>query len=89
MKLLHSIELESSLCRFALSPSAENPYLAYADSIELGRISIYDVNQLYGRPAINAHKSPILKVAISFKGNVIATASCQVFLLEISAFRAH
>lgn len=78
VKFLRSIEVRFSLTRLALSPSSDNSYLVYSDNIEVGEITIYDVHSLTPKATIEAHKSPVLKLAINYYGTCVATCSCKV-----------
>ncbi len=78
VKFLHSIDVKFSLTRLALSPSSDNSYLVYSDNIETGQVVVYDVHSLAPKATIEAHKSPVLKLAINYYGTYIVTCSCKV-----------
>ena len=83
MKLLHFLDVEDTLGRFVFSPSMENCYLAYSNTLQAGVISIFDAYSLCPKEQIQAHKSPILKISISFRGNLLASASCKGTVIRI------
>lgn len=78
VKLLHSLDVNPTLIRIALSPSNENCYLAYSDSMENGQVMIYDAHNLCPRETIMAHRTPVLKMSINYVGTLLATCSCKV-----------
>ena len=80
IKFVHSIEMSVSLPRFALSPSSDNCYLVYSDSVETGHIIVYDAHNLLPRQTIEAHKTAVLKICINYYGTMIATCSCKVII---------
>eukprot|EP00826_Nyctotherus_ovalis_P057839 TRINITY_DN7919_c0_g1_i1.p1 TRINITY_DN7919_c0_g1~~TRINITY_DN7919_c0_g1_i1.p1 ORF type:complete len:210 (+),score=58.80 TRINITY_DN7919_c0_g1_i1:387-1016(+) len=83
LKFLVSVNVNFPLGRLALSPSSDCPCLAYSDSIETGNIVIYDVHALIQKTEINAHKSPIIKLAINYYGTHIVTSSCKGTLVRV------
>jgi len=74
-----SVEVNLSLARFALSPSNENSYLVYSDTVENGKLTIFNTIDCKVIKSIEPHKSPIMKVSVNEKGNMMATCSCKVF----------
>ena len=82
MKLLQSLEVEQSLGRFVLSPS-DNCYLVYSNNIRDGVISLFDAFYLNPKDQIIAHESPILKITLNFKGDLMATSSCKGTVIRI------
>ena len=83
VKFLHSIDVKFSLTRLALSPSSDSPYLVYSDNIETGQVTIYDVHNLAVKNSVEAHKSPILKLAINYYGTYIVTCSCKGTIIRV------
>ena len=78
VKYLHTIDVKYSLARLALSPSSDNSYLVYSDTLETGNVAVYDVHSLVPKTSIEAHKSPVVKLAINYYGTMMATCSCKV-----------
>ena len=78
MKFLHSLELNSMQGKLALSPSSENCYLAYSNSLVKGTVAIFDMNAMSASGVITAHKTSVLKLAINFYGTLLVTCSGKV-----------
>jgi hypothetical protein len=79
------MEVNVSLARFALSPSSENSYLVYSDTVDNGMLIIFNTIDCKTIKSIEAHKSPIMKVSINGEGSMIATSSCKVFLVVLKS----
>ena len=85
MKLLHTIKFGEDIItadksfyqgQICLSPnSEENNFLVYSISQSNGLLKIYDVLYLTYVNFIQAHTSPLYKMCINSKGNLIATCS--------------
>ena len=85
LKLLHPIKLHEDIIieekefyqgKIGLSPnSEENNYLVYSNSKRNGLLKVYDVLHLSYVSFIQAHKSPIFKMCINSKGNLLASCS--------------
>lgn len=52
-----------------------NPYLLYSNSLKDGQIAVYDTRTQKHVNIIRCHKTPVLKMAISAFGNMVATCS--------------
>lgn len=78
IKFVHSLDVNFSLTRFALSPSSDNCFLVYSDNIEYGKVLVYDAHNLVPKQVIEAHKTPVLKLSINFSGTMLATCSVKV-----------
>ncbi len=87
VKFVHSLDVNLSLTRFALSPSADNCYLVYSDNVENGKVLVYDAHHLAVKQVIEAHKSPVLKLSMNYAGTLLATCSCKV--TTVFFMRAH
>ena len=81
LKFIHSLNTNNPLVRFALSPAIDNCFLVYSDSIESGKITVYDVQNLIIKQTIDAHKTVVFRLSVNSKGNLLATCSCKVRIL--------
>jgi len=63
--------------RFALSPNPTLPFLLYSDDIVRGTVKLYHMENK-SLKSFCAHLSPIIIMAISTDGRMVATASCNV-----------
>ena len=70
-----------------MSPGQDSSYLALSTDINVGRVSLY--NLLAQNPTecskkmmdLDAHNTPVIFMTFNEKGNLLATVSCNVFLL--------
>ncbi|CAI9102792.1 OLC1v1001134C1 [Oldenlandia corymbosa var. corymbosa] len=69
------------LCAF--SPSLDGSYLALPASKTKGSVLVYNVMELQSHCEIDAHRSPLVAVVLSFDGMYIATASEQGTIIRI------
>jgi len=83
MKLVRSISLNYMQSKIALSPSNDNCYLAYTDSLVNGTVSVFDTKTFVHYKAIEAHKSSVVKMAISHYGTLLATCSEKVICIRV------
>ena len=86
MKILHIYEINNiSLGKLILSNNInKNVWVCFSSSIDEGEVKIYDA--LYPstiKIQIKAHKSPILKLSLSDKGDRLATCSCKGTIIRI------
>ncbi|KZT18935.1 WD40 repeat-like protein [Neolentinus lepideus HHB14362 ss-1] len=100
MRLLHVIETTpnpEAIC--ALSPSADNSYLAYpspvpsptsmsaqvpsAPSVQSGDVLLFNTRSLTVANVIQAHKSPISFLSINSIGTLLATASDKGTVIRV------
>ncbi|EPQ53737.1 WD40 repeat-like protein [Gloeophyllum trabeum ATCC 11539] len=100
MRLLHVIETTpnpEAIC--ALSPSADNSYLAYpspvpspttmstqvpsAPSVQSGDVLLFNTRSLTVANVIQAHKSPISFLSINSNGTLLATASDKGTVIRV------
>ena len=83
---LHSYEV-SNIClgKLILSNNIDkNVWVCFSSSLDQGEVKIYDA--LYPstkKIQIKAHKSPILKLSLSNKGDRLATCSCKGTIIRI------
>ena len=76
LEIVDRLEVDNHLGRIILSPCAElNPYVAYSQSLKDGKLTLYDYRLQKQLKSIDCHKTPILKLAFSPFGNMIATCS--------------
>ena len=81
MKMIHSIDIGNvSLGKLALSPSSDkNNFVVYSSNVDEGIVKVYDLLFLAFKVSIKAHKSPVLKLSLNSKADLLATCSCKVF----------
>lgn len=84
LRLLDRLDVDNHLGRIVLSPQPEmNPFMVYSHSLKEGSILVYDTRTALHRQKINCHKTPILQLAISFMGNMIATSSTAGQMIRV------
>jgi autophagy-related protein 18 len=85
MKILHTIDVGIvNLGKLVLSPNSDkNNYICYSSSVDEGIVKIYDLLYLSLKTTIKAHKSPILKISINYKGDLLATCSCKGTIIRV------
>lgn len=84
MRFLTKLELDNHLGRIALSPYADaNPYMVYSQSLKEGSLVVFDTTMKKVVNMIKCHKTPILKLAISAMGNMVATCSTQGQMIRV------
>lgn len=91
MKILHIYEINNiSLGKLILSNNInKNVWVCFSCSIDEGEVKIYDA--LYPstfKIQIKAHKSPILKLSLSDRGDRLATCSCKGTIIRIFSLPA-
>lgn len=69
------------LCAF--SPSLDGCFLALPSSTTKGSVLVYNVMELHSHCEIDAHRSPLAAIAMSFNGMYIATASEQGTIIRV------
>lgn len=69
------------LCAF--SPSLDGCFLALPSSTTKGSVLAYNVMELHSHCEIDAHRSPLAAIAMSFNGMYIATASEQGTIIRV------
>lgn len=77
MRFMAKLDTENHLGRIVLSPSKINPFLLYSQTINGGDLTVVDYEQKEILNVINCHRKPILKMAINFAGNLVATCSTE------------
>ena len=86
INILHSYDV-SNVClgKIVLSNNSDkNVWLCFSSSADQGEVKVYDA--LYPstkKIQIKAHKSPILKISLSNKGDRLATCSCKGTIIRI------
>jgi WD40 repeat protein len=85
MKILHTIDVGTiTLGKLVLSPNSDkNNYVCYSSSSDEGIVKVYDLLYLSLKTSVKAHKSPILKIAINYKGDLLATCSCKGTIIRV------
>lgn len=66
-----------------MSPSADMPLLAYPSSDQEGSLQIFNTLTLQPVCAIQAHRTPVTKVAFNIDGTLLATASDRGTLVRV------
>lgn len=69
------------LCAF--SPSLDGCFLALPSSTTKGSVLVYNVMELHSHCEIDAHRSPLAAIVMSFNGMYIATASEQGTIIRV------
>lgn len=69
------------LCAF--SPAPDGSFLALPASTTKGSVLVYDLMELHSHCEINAHRSPLAAMVLSFNGMYIATASEQGTIIRV------
>lgn len=76
MKLMDKLDVDNHLGRIVLSPTPDmNPYMIFSHSLKEGLLTVYDTHSQKHVKVIKCHKTPILKMAVSYLGNMVATCS--------------
>lgn len=84
MKLMDKLDVDNHLGRIVLSPTPDmNPYMIFSHSLKEGLLSVYDTHTQKQVKVIRCHKTPILKVAVSYLGNMVATCSTQGQMIRV------
>jgi len=85
MKILHTIDIGIvSLGKLVLSPNSDkNNFVCYSSSTDEGIVKVYDLLYLSLKTSVKAHKSPILKISLNYKGDLLATCSCKGTIIRV------
>lgn len=85
MRILHTIEVGNlQEGRLALSVSSEkNNYVCYSSHSDEGIVKVYDLLYLTFKNSITAHKTPIMRMVLNIKGDLLATCSCKGTMIRI------
>jgi autophagy-related protein 18 len=84
MKLIKKIDCDNHLGRIVLSSnSLSNPYLLYSSSLREGILTVFNTHGLQEQCKIFCHNTPILKIAINYNGNMVATSSTQGTMIRV------
>jgi autophagy-related protein 18 len=85
MKSLHTLNIGNvQIGKIILSPCCDkNNFICYSISCDEGVVKIYDLNYLTYKTSITAHKSPISKMAINTRGDLLATCSNKGTIIRI------
>lgn len=67
----------------ALSPTHSECFLLYPVSESRGHVQVYDCFSMQQRAVIEAHNSPLAFIAISYQGNLCATASIKGTMIRV------
>jgi autophagy-related protein 18 len=85
MERYHTFEVGAvTLGRLALSSNPEkNNFICCSSNSDEGMVRVFDIATRSTRTSIKAHKSPILKITLNYKGNMLATCSCKGTIIRI------
>mmetsp|Transcript_1047 Transcript_1047/g.4118 ORF Transcript_1047/g.4118 Transcript_1047/m.4118 type:complete len:454 (+) Transcript_1047:345-1706(+) len=84
LEVMHTIDTAHNprgMC--ALSPSSEHNYLVVPAASTAGSLLVFDCNNLHVLCEINAHQNPVVAIAISFDGTLLASASQNGTLIRV------
>jgi WD40 repeat protein len=78
MKIQHTFDCGQVLIgKLVLSSNPDNNIVCFSSNKDQGVVRVYDLNFLNYKTNIVAHKSPVLKMAISYNGDILLTCSCK------------
>ncbi len=85
MKIMRTIDVGTvTLGKLVLSANSDkNNYACFSSSQDEGMVRIYDLLYFSFKLSIKAHKSPILKMALNYKGDKLATCSCKGTIIRV------
>jgi len=85
MKILHTMEIGYvSLGKLVLSSNSDkNNYACYSSNNDEGVVKVYDTIYLNVKTTIKAHKSPVLRMAINYNGDMLCTSSCKGTIIRV------
>lgn len=85
MKILHTWEIGYiSLGKLVLSPNSDkNSFACYSSNSDEGVVKVYDTMYMNVKTTIKAHKSPVLKMAINYNGDMLCTSSCKGTIIRV------
>ncbi len=85
MKIMNTIDVGTvSLGKLVLSANSEkNNFVCFSSSNDEGMVKVYDLLYLSFKSSIKAHKSPILKMTLNYKGDMLATCSCKGTIIRV------
>ena len=83
LKLIQTVEIGYVLLgKLVLSSFSEsNNYVCFTSQCDQRLIRVYDLFLQYFKESIVAHKSPVLKLSLNYKGDLIASCSCKVIFI--------
>lgn len=85
MKVLHTLDIGVTCPgRLVLSSNAEkNNFVCFSSSSDEGIISVYDLLYLSSKNLIKAHKSPISKLALNSRCDMVASCSAKGTIIRV------
>jgi autophagy-related protein 18 len=87
MKLLHTIDtLPNTAGISSMSSDSEKSILAYPSNSNTGELTIFDCINLRPLSIIKAHKAAVTKMTFNQKGDLLATASDKVNMVNLNYF---
>jgi WD40 repeat protein len=85
MKIMNTIDVGTvTLGKLVLSANSDkNNFVCFSSSSDEGMVKVYDLLYLSFKTSIKAHKSPILKMTLNYKGDMLATCSCKGTIIRV------
>lgn len=85
MELIHTLDCGTIfLGKIAISPNDKNNIVCFTSNKDEGNVKIFDLKFLnFKNPPIKAHKSPLLRMNINFKGDMLVTCSCHGTMIRV------
>jgi WD40 repeat protein len=85
MKIMNTIDVGTvTLGKLVLSANSDkNNYACFSSSQDEGMVRVYDLLYFSFKLSIKAHKSPILKMTLNYKGDKLATCSCKGTIIRV------
>jgi WD40 repeat protein len=85
MKIMNTIDVGTvTLGKLVLSANSDkNNFVCFSSSNDEGMVKVYDLLYLSFKTSIKAHKSPILKMTLNYKGDMLATCSCKGTIIRV------
>jgi autophagy-related protein 18 len=85
MKIISTIDVGTvTLGKLVLSASSDkNNFVCFSSSMDEGMVRVYDLLSFSFKLSIKAHKSPILKMTLNYKGDMLATCSCKGTIIRV------
>eukprot|EP00826_Nyctotherus_ovalis_P063964 TRINITY_DN9377_c0_g1_i10.p3 TRINITY_DN9377_c0_g1~~TRINITY_DN9377_c0_g1_i10.p3 ORF type:complete len:163 (-),score=43.95 TRINITY_DN9377_c0_g1_i10:526-1014(-) len=72
------VQLSSVATKFAMSPTAENPYLGVSSGLLGEEVAVHDVVEGKAVGSFKVHESPVHSLVFNERGNMLASASSKV-----------
>jgi WD40 repeat protein len=85
MKVLQTLEVGYiTLGKLVLSPNSDkNNFACYSSNDDEGVVKVFDTIYLNVKTTIKAHKSPVLRMAINYNGDMLCSSSCKGTIIRV------